>query len=234
MSRVVVLTGAGISAESGIETFRAETGLWAQHRIEDVCTPEALARDPVLVHDFYNRRRAQLAQVAPNAAHHALADFCARRPDEVMVITQNVDDLHERAGQTGLLHMHGALSSLRCSACAHRAPHHGDSHAQMACPICHQGRLRPDIVFFGEMPYFMPEIEAALSRAEVFLAIGTSGNVYPAAGFARLAGHYGAQSWLVNLDLPENAGDFQRLFQGPASQKLPEALTALALYLDNG
>lgn len=227
MPEVVILTGAGISAESGIETFRAEDGLWAQHRIEDVCTPEALSRNPALVHEFYNRRRAGLRDVAPNAAHLALARFSQDFPGEVLVVTQNVDDLHERAGQRGLLHMHGELLSLKCDRCDHRQSFAGDSTPQMACPNCTAGHLRPDIVFFGEMPCFMDEIQQALSDCALFIAIGTSGNVYPAAGFAELARHYGAESWLVNLESPQNHRDFQRFFQGRASEQVPVMLTEL-------
>ncbi|RRH74710.1 NAD-dependent deacylase [Falsigemmobacter faecalis] len=227
MPEVVILTGAGISAESGLETFRSEDGLWAQHRIEDVCTPEALSRNPALVHEFYNKRRAALAGVAPNAAHLALAEFAAEIPGDLLVITQNVDDLHERAGQTGLLHIHGELLSLKCSRCDHRQRFPGDSTPDIPCPDCGTGRLRPDIVFFGEMPCFMEQIQSALSDCSLFIAIGTSGNVYPAAGFAELARHYGAESWLVNLDPPENHRDFQRFFQGRAGEQVPEMLRAL-------
>ncbi|MFC0281891.1 NAD-dependent deacylase [Falsigemmobacter intermedius] len=231
MPDVVILTGAGISAESGLETFRAEDGLWAQHRIEDVCTPEALSRNPALVHEFYNKRRAALRDVAPNAAHEALAKFSAEFPGKILVITQNVDDLHERAGQSGLLHMHGELLSLKCTRCDFRQAFSGESHAEMPCPDCGAGRLRPDIVFFGEMPYFMDEIQKALSGCEVLIAIGTSGNVYPAAGFAELARHYGAESWLVNLDPPQNHRDFQRFFQGRAGEQVPLMLDELRRWL---
>jgi NAD-dependent deacetylase len=227
MPEIVILTGAGISAESGLETFRSEEGLWAQHRIEDVCTPDALRRNPALVHDFYNKRRAALAGVAPNAAHLALAEFAAENPDEILVITQNVDDLHERAGQAGLLHMHGALLSLKCSRCAHRQAFSGDSSLAMLCPDCGAGQLRPDIVFFGEMPYFMEEIQSALADCALFIAIGTSGNVYPAAGFAELARHRGAECWLVNLAPPENHRDFQRFYQGRAGEQVPLMLRDL-------
>lgn len=222
MADIVILTGAGISAESGIETFRAATGLWAQHRIEDVCTPEALARNPALVHEFYNKRRAGLADVVPNAAHLALAELSLAHPGRILVVTQNVDDLHERAGQPGLMHMHGELLSLKCTRCDNRAPTTGDSAPQTLCPACGQGQLRPDIVFFGEMPMYMEEIQKALSQCEIFIAIGTSGNVYPAAGFADLARHYGAECWLVNLDAPENHRDFSRFLQGKAGELVPE------------
>ncbi len=234
MVDIVVLTGAGISAESGLETFRAATGLWAQHRIEDVCTPQALARNPGLVHEFYNKRRAQLAEVVPNAAHLTLADVCRDHPGRILVVTQNVDDLHERGGQSGLLHMHGALLSLRCTDCAHRAPFAGNSHPGMACPDCDDGQLRPDIVFFGEMPMYMAEIEAALREASLFIAIGTSGNVYPAAGFAQLACDAGAESWLVNLDPSANQEDFTRFFQGAATVVMPDVAAEIRRWLSPG
>lgn len=231
MVDIVILTGAGISAESGIETFRAETGLWAQHRIDDVCTPEALRRNPQLVHDFYNGRRAQLAEVAPNPAHLHLAAFCRAHAGRILLVTQNVDDLHERAGQPNLLHMHGALLSLKCDSCEHRQHHEGDSTPQMLCPSCGQGSLRPDIVFFGEIPYQMEEIQEALAKASLFVAIGTSGNVYPAAGFAQLARHYGADTWLVNLDPAQNNSDFTRFFQGKAGELMPEVVTEMEKWL---
>jgi NAD-dependent deacetylase len=218
---IVVLTGAGISAESGLATFRGPDGLWEGHRVEDVCTPQALARDPVLVHSFYDARRAQLARVQPNAAHHALARLDAEWPGELLIVTQNVDDLHERAGARRLLHMHGELKSALCAGCGARYPWEGLLGHHPLCPGCGVPKLRPDIVFFGEMPYEMERIEAALSRADLFVSIGTSGAVYPAAGFVQTARHYGA--WALELNLEPSAGStlFSESRMGPASVLVP-------------
>ena len=177
MTKIVILTGAGISAESGIETFRAEDGLWAQHRVEDVATPEGFARDPELVVNFYNARRAQLADVAPNAAHQALARLEAEHGGEVVLITQNVDDLHERGGSKRVMHMHGELQSALCAACDHRWAAPLKMSVGQACPACQAPAARPDIVWFGEMPYDMDALFGHLGEADVFAAIGTSGNV---------------------------------------------------------
>ena len=160
---IVILTGAGISAESGLATFRAADGLWEGHRVEDVATPDAFRRDPALVHAFYDARRAQLRQVEPNAAHRALARLDAEWPGELLIVTQNVDDLHERAGASRLLHMHGELKSAWCLACGERTRWEEDLGNHPPCPSCGvAGKLRPDIVWFGEMPYGMDRIEAAL------------------------------------------------------------------------
>ncbi|MCW2367033.1 NAD-dependent deacetylase [Sphingobium sp. B7D2B] len=218
---LVILTGAGISAESGLETFRSEDGLWAQHRIEDVCTPQALARDPALVHRFYDMRRAALDRVEPNPAHEALARLEAHWPGELLLVTQNVDDLHERGGSRNLLHMHGALNSALCAACDHRLPWTGPLPPAAACPTCGAPALRPDIVFFGEMPYQMARIEAALARADLFVSIGTSGAVYPAAGFVRMAQAYGARTLELNLEPSEGSAWFDESRLGPASQLVP-------------
>ena len=218
MSKIVILTGAGISAESGIETFRAEDGLWAQHRVEDVATPEGFMRDPELVVNFYNARRAQLAEVEPNAAHRALARLQAEHDGEVVVITQNVDDLHERGGSTHVMHMHGELKSALCASCDHRwaaplamAP--GD-----ACPSCAAPTARPDIVWFGEMPYDMDALFKHLAQADIFAAIGTSGNVYPAAGFVAEAGRSGAHTLEFNLERSAVGSQFAEHRTGPASE----------------
>lgn len=219
---LVILTGAGISAESGVATFRGPGGLWEGHRVEQVCTPQALADDPVLVHRFYDARRAALATVEPNAAHHALARLDAAWPGDLLVITQNVDDLHERAGSRRLLHMHGELRSALCAACGQRMPHDGDLPPAAACPACGARALRPDIVFFGEMPYQMARIEAALAAADLFVSIGTSGAVYPAAGFVQLAAHYGAATLELNLEYSAGSGLFEKTILGPASALVPE------------
>lgn len=222
MTNIVILTGAGISAESGIETFRADDGLWAQHRVEDVATPEGFARNPELVVEFYNQRRAQLPEVAPNAAHEALARLEREwTKGDFLLVTQNVDDLHERGGSQKLLHMHGALNSALCADCGKRweapmvmAP--GD-----ACPHCGAPSARPDIVWFGEMPYGMHGIDEAISKCDIFAAIGTSGNVYPAAGFVTEARRRGAHCVEINLESSIVGGQFQQSILGPATQTVP-------------
>lgn len=216
--KIVILTGAGISAESGIETFRAEDGLWAQHRVEDVATPEGFARDPKLVVDFYNARRAQLADVTPNPAHQALARLEADHKGEVVVITQNVDDLHERGGLQKVWHMHGELQSALCAACDHRWPAPLAMSVGQACPACQAPAARPDIVWFGEMPYDMDALFAHLGEADVFAAIGTSGNVYPAAGFVAEARRAGAHTIEFNLERSAVGSQFHEHRTGPAGQ----------------
>ncbi|NYD92210.1 NAD-dependent deacylase [Sphingomonas melonis] len=219
---IVVLTGAGVSAESGIATFRGPGGLWEGHRVEDVCTPEALAADPVLVHRFYDLRRAALAEVEPNAAHRALAELDAAWPGELLIVTQNVDDLHERAGARRLLHMHGELTSALCAACGVRRPWREALPPGTRCEACGAAALRPDIVFFGEMPYQMERIEAALARADLFVSIGTSGAVYPAAGFVQLADAYGADTLELNLERSAGSGFFAETRLGPAGVLVPD------------
>ncbi|TGX53536.1 NAD-dependent deacylase [Sphingomonas gei] len=218
---IVILTGAGVSAESGVATFRGPGGVWEGHRVEDVCTPQALARDPELVHRFYDERRAKLASVAPNAAHRALARLDAQWPGELLLVTQNVDDLHERAGSTRLLHMHGELKSALCAACGIRTAWEEALPPQTECPNCGTPALRPDIVFFGEMPYEMERIEAALAEADLFVSIGTSGAVYPAAGFVQTARHRGAATLELNLDPSEGSLWFAESRMGPAGVLVP-------------
>ena len=218
---LVILTGAGISAESGLATFRGPDGLWEGHRIEAVCTPQALARDPALVLGFYDARRAALAAVAPNPAHRALARLEAAWPGDMLLVTQNVDDLHARAGSRRLLHMHGELLSALCRACGGRAPFAGDMAAGPACPACGRVALRPDIVFFGELPHGMERIERALARADLFVSIGTSGAVYPAAGFVRLATAAGARTLELNLEPSAGTGWFDEARHGPAATLVP-------------
>ncbi|QNE30567.1 NAD-dependent deacylase [Sphingomonas sp. NBWT7] len=218
---IVVLTGAGISAESGLATFRGPGGLWEGHRVEDVCTPEALAADPALVHRFYDLRRAALRDVAPNAAHTALARLDAAWPGELLIVTQNVDDLHERAGACRLLHMHGELMSALCAACGARAPSPLALPPGTACAACGAAALRPDIVFFGEMPYQMERIERALAACDLFVSIGTSGAVYPAAGFVQLANHYGAATLELNLEPSGGSGWFDESRRGAATTLVP-------------
>ncbi|SFJ98121.1 NAD-dependent deacetylase [Sphingomonas sp. NFR04] len=218
---LVILTGAGVSAESGIATFRGPGGLWEGHRVEDVCTPEALARDPELVHRFYDLRRAALETVEPNAAHHALARLNAAWPGELLIVTQNVDDLHERAGATRLLHMHGELRSALCAACGVRERWEEALPPESECPNCGMLALRPDIVFFGEMPYEMERIEAAIADADLFVSIGTSGAVYPAAGFVQTARHYGAATLEMNLEPSGGSHWFEESRMGPAGTLVP-------------
>lgn len=223
--RITVLTGAGISAESGIATFRASDGLWEQHRIEDVATPEGFARDPALVHRFYNARRAAASAAEPNAAHIALADLA--RAHDLTLVTQNVDDLHERGGSPDVIHMHGSLARALCAACGERWDAPDSMSPEDPCPFCGRTATRPDIVWFGEMPYQMERIWEAIERSDLFAAIGTSGNVYPAAGFAQHAAHSGAECVELNLDASFNARDFDRRILGPASRTVPEWVESL-------
>lgn len=261
ISNIVILTGAGISAESGLATFRGPDGLWEGHRVEDVCTPQALARDPVMVHRFYDARRAALAEVKPNRAHEALARLDAEWPGELLIVTQNVDDLHERAGARRMLHMHGELLSGLCAACGTRrgwggpmlqqirhasggwhpslserpvshggrdmdpslrwADDEGGFFSAPSCSACGAAAIRPDIVFFGEMPYQMERIEQAITRADLFVSIGTSGAVYPAAGFVQTARYHGARTLELNLDPSEGSIFFDETRLGPASELVP-------------
>lgn len=224
---IVVLTGAGISAESGIATFRGPGGLWEGHRVEDVCTPEALAADPVLVHRFYDARRAALADVAPNAAHTALARLDEAWPGALLIVTQNVDDLHERAGAKRLLHMHGELRSALCAACDARVAWTEALPPSTPCAACGAPALRPDIVFFGEMPYQMERIERALAQADLFVSIGTSGAVYPAAGFVQGARYAGARTVELNLERSAGSAYFHETQLGPAGVLVPAWVDAL-------
>lgn len=188
---IVVLTGAGISAESGVSTFRDPDGVWAKYDVEEVATPQAFARNPAKVQDFYNMRRAGLAHVKPNAAHVALAELdlaLTKTKTDFLLVTQNVDHLHEAAGSVRLLHMHGELARAWCTSCDTRTTWHADLSVTSVCPHCKaKGQLRPDVVWFGELPYHMETIAETLSECDLFVSIGTSGNVYPAAGFVRLA-----------------------------------------------
>lgn len=224
---IVVLSGAGISAESGIATFRGPGGLWEGHRVEDVCTPAALARDAALVHRFYDLRRAALADVVPNAAHLALARLDAEWPGELLIVTQNVDDLHERAGARRLLHMHGELGSALCAHCGERRAWAGALPPGTVCAACGAAAMRPDIVFFGEMPYHMDAIEDALARADLFVSIGTSGAVYPAAGFVRTARYHGAQTLELNLDPSDGSIHFHESRMGRAGDLVPAWVDSL-------
>ena len=233
--RVVVLTGAGISAESGIKTFRAADGLWEDHHIEDVATFAAFERDPALVQRFYNTRRRQLLgeerPIEPNAAHRALADYEHRLTQaggQFTLITQNIDDLHERAGSQNLLHMHGQLLKQRCLQSGEIFECMADMGTATSCPCCQQsGNLRPHIVWFGEMPLYMDSIEKALGQCDLFIAIGTSGNVYPAAGFFQQAQYAGAHTVEINLDASNHGSQFAEQRRGKATELLPDYLARL-------
>ena len=245
-SSIVILTGAGVSADSGVATFRGPDGLWEGHRVEDVATPEAYRRDPELVHAFYDARRAKLGTVEPNAAHLALARLDSEWPGELLIVTQNVDDLHERAGARRLLHMHGELKKGWCLSCDERFPWDGPMSPDAVgversrdtlqprpstslgangniCPSCGEiGRIRPDIVWFGEMPYEMERIDEALQRCDLFVSIGTSGAVYPAAGFVQTARYCGAHCIEMNLEPSQGSIFFHETRLGRAAELVPD------------
>jgi NAD-dependent deacetylase len=218
---IVILTGAGVSAESGIGTFRDKGGLWEQHKIEDVATPEGFARDPDLVLRFYDMRREAIQWAEPNAAHFALAALDAAWPGGLLIITQNVDDLHERAGARRLIHMHGEHLNAWCTACDTRSHWRATLADRPPCPVCGVAALRPDVVWFGEMPYRMDEIDDALSQADLFVSIGTSGAVYPAAGYVRTARQFGAQTLELNLEPSQGSIHFDDSRMGPATDIVP-------------
>jgi NAD-dependent deacetylase len=218
LKRVVILTGAGVSAESGLTTFRDSNGLWENHDPMQIATPEAFARDPALVYRFYNARRDQLQDVLPNAAHRALARLQQAFRGDVFLVTQNVDDLHERGGSQQVCHMHGQLRSMLCQVCAAAQPSAGNFDGSSRCPLCGvSGALRPDIVWFGEIPYHMDTIVAKLRMCDLFIAVGTSGVVYPAAGFVQEALEGGAQTIEINKELSEVTGFFHQQRRGAAS-----------------
>lgn len=219
---VVFLTGAGISAESGLKTFRAADGLWENYPIEEVATPEGFQADPAKVHNFYNQRRRDLTKAEPNAAHYALAGLEQKLGDNFLLITQNIDDLHERGGSRRVIHMHGELFQIFCNLCQKRAARKTDLTHQEKCPNCNkQGTLRPDIVWFGEMPYRMDEINQALSRCSLFVAVGTSGSVFPAAGFVLQARSAGATTCEINLEPSAVQQYFDHGYYGYATEQLP-------------
>ena len=223
-TKVVILTGAGISAESGIRTFRASDGLWEEHRIEDVATPMGWERNPQLVWNFYQARRNQLFEVEPNPGHLALTTL-EEYLDEMLLVTQNVDNLHDRAGSKNLIHIHGELEKLRCEECDYvgiMMDEHDLTSSFVSCPECSNAVMRPHIVWFHEMPMRMSEIERALNQCDVFIAIGTSGHVYPAAGFLASAKQQGSYCIGINLDAPLNYDLFDEFHQGKAGEILPE------------
>ena len=220
--RIVILTGAGLSAESGLSTFRDKDGIWSRHRIEDVATPEAFARDPERVLEFYNTRRKGAAGVKPNAAHEALAKLEKEHPGKVLTVTQNIDPLHEMAGTRSLIHMHGEILKKLCAHCGAKEPWEDDLSTDLVCPVCERsGGMRPDVVWFGEMPYRMEEIAEALGACDLFISIGTSGTVYPAAGFVMEARNAGAHTVELNLEPSEGATLFAKAIHGKATQIVP-------------
>jgi len=224
MSRIrniVILTGAGVSAESGIDTFRGAGGLWENHRVEDVATPEAFARDPGLVLRFYDARRAAIQEKLPNEAHFALARLDAAWTGNLLIVTQNVDDLHERAGAGRVLHMHGEHLNAWCTSCDSRPRWSAPLVDRPPCPVCGARALRPDVVWFGEMPYRMDEIYRALREADLFVSIGTSGAVYPAAGFVRDARDLGMRTLELNLEPSQGSAWFDERRHGPATEIVP-------------
>ncbi len=227
---IVILTGAGISKESGLATFRDPDGIWAKYRIEDVATPDAFRRDPERVLGFYNVRREQMMDpsVVPNAAHQALGELEAFWPGDVLVVSQNIDDLHERGGTENLIHMHGELSKSQCHHCGDVVGGLNDLRVDMSCANCGEtGGMRPHVVWFGEMPLHMDRILAALGRCGLFISIGTSGNVYPAAGFVQEARRAGAQTVELNLERSEGATLFHEARYGPATEIVPAFVDSL-------
>lgn len=228
--RIVVLTGAGVSQESGLDTFRDADGIWSRYRVEDVATPEAFARNPRQVHDFYNLRRRNLlaGHVKPNAAHAALAELERRWPDEFLLVTQNIDDLHERAGSRKLVHMHGEMRKVRCAACGAVTANDADLSVDSVCDACtSSGTLRPHVVWFGEMPLEMEHIGGALARCNLFISVGTSGNVYPAAGFVAEANAAGARTVELNLEPSLSHSHFAEGRYGKATAIVPDFVAAL-------
>ena len=229
-AHIVILTGAGISKESGLDTFRDADGIWSKVRWQDVATPEAFAKDPEKVHAFYNMRRARnrSLDLQPNAGHLALARLEAEWPGQVLVVTQNVDTLHERAGTKNLLHMHGLHAQARCNHCVHVVEWSGDMSVRTMCEGCGQpGGMRPNVVWFGETPMYLDEISAALSGCDLFISIGTSGNVYPAAGFVQVAQRHGSHTAEINLEPSTGASQFAEAHYGPASVAVPAYVDGL-------
>lgn len=219
--KIVILTGAGISAESGLGTFRDVDGLWTKYDLNEVATPEGFARNPVLVQEFYNARRANCRGAEPNAAHEALARLQSKWCGEVVIVTQNVDDLHERGGASAVIHMHGQLDQAMCAACGHRWPAPDEMRVEDACPNCSAPATRPDVVWFGEIPYQMEVIMDHLDGCEMFAAIGTSGEVYPAAGFVHQARIAGAHTVELNLEPSSVVSAFEDTRFGKASETVP-------------
>lgn len=229
LGNIFILTGAGISKESGLDTFRDQDGLWANHRVEEVATPEAFQKNPKLVHQFYNHRRAELKKVKPNHAHEALAKLELMWPGKITLVTQNVDDLHERAGSKNMIHMHGRLKEGRCLETGKVYPWENDMDLSSICPCCNKkGNVRPNIVWFGELPIDLPLIFQALDNADYFFSIGTSGNVYPAGGFAQHMQMRGEAKLIeFNIDDSEITHLFQEHLKGPATETVPSYVESL-------
>lgn len=224
--KIVILTGAGVSAESGLGTFRDKGGVWTKYDLQDVATPEGFARDPAKVIDFYNMRRRNAAGAKPNEAHFALARLQAEYRHEVALITQNVDSLHEAAGSDAI-HMHGAHGIARCIICDDRWTAPLVMAVDDPCPTCKAPTTRPDVVWFGEVPLYLPEIADHLQSADLFVAIGTSGTVYPAAGFVAEAAGRGARTVEINLEPSNVAGQFDEVILGPATETVPRWVDGL-------
>ena len=227
-SNIVVLTGAGISAESGLATFRSANGLWNNHRVEDVATIEAFQRNPEYVHDFYNQMKPELLQAQPNAAHICLTKLQQAFPHQVSIITQNVDTLHEKAGNTDIYHIHGQINQALCLSCGHILESWGDITTETACPHCTAvGFMKPNIVFFGENLLYMDKVDALLHRCDLFISVGTSGVVFPAAAFVQIAKQHGAETWEFNLENTSNNYYFDHHILGPAGTTLPRFVASL-------
>jgi len=218
---IVILTGAGLSAESGLGTFRGKDGLWTRFNLDEVATPEGFARNPVKVHEFYNLRRSWLKEARPNEAHFALAKLEKDYQGDVLTVTQNIDALHEAAGTKHLIHMHGELGKALCAQCGLSLPWNEDLCVKTACPACSELAMRPDVVWFGEMPREMDRIYEALAASDLFVSIGTSGAVYPAAGFVAEARAAGAHTVELNLEPSDGASHFAEAFYGPATKIVP-------------
>ncbi|MFC7049322.1 NAD-dependent deacylase [Emcibacter nanhaiensis] len=226
--RIIILTGAGVSAESGLDTFRDKGGIWEKYDLTQVATPEAFARDPDMVHEFYNLRRSAVKSVNPNAAHLALARLERDYPGEVLLVTQNVDDLHEKAGSRHLCHMHGELGKVRCTSCREVMDWWDDLTTEAICPLCGKsGRLRPHIVWFGEMPFDLNKIGQFIETADLFISIGTSGTVYPAAGFVQAAMDAGAHTVELNREPSDGFSLFDETHYGPATEVVPQYVEKL-------
>ena len=222
-NKIVVLTGAGLSAESGLSTFRDTDGIWTKYDYRDVATPEGFQRNPDLVQDFYNQRRRRLSDIKPNAAHKALATLEKDHPGDVLIVTQNIDPLHEAAGSKNIIHMHGELQQALCTGCQATAVWTDDITQDSVCPECNRpGGMRPNVVWFGETPYKLDEIATALTECDLFISIGTSGNVYPAAGFVAAAREMGAHTIELNLEPSEGASLFHENIHGLATQIVPD------------
>lgn len=221
-AKIVILTGAGLSAESGLATFRDSGGIWAEYDYRDVATPEGFQRNPNLVYEFYNMRRREGAQAAPNAAHKALARLQSEYPGQVLLVTQNIDNLLEQAGAETIIHMHGEMTKMLCTHCDARLPWTEDLSADLACPECELiGGMRPAVVWFGEVPYEMPRIAQALGECDLFISIGTSGNVYPAASFVAAARETGAHTVELNLEPSDTSSYYAEHLHGPATEIVP-------------